>query len=448
MATENDFITPAGLYVYETANVVGNTTSSDMYAEITESLSQPSVMFDFYKSKKLDSRLEFTRATIGSYYDADGILSYAAVNEPRFDYDPVTGISKGLLIEEARTNLLTYSEQFDNASWSIGAATITSNATTAPDGSFTADLFVEDTNNNSHSISPTVNINIGTNYTFSVYARAGTRSVIELAGLGFSAQGYTAIFDLSTGLMTSNIGGFGKIINAGNGWYRCQFVVTASGGSTPVIYLNNGTSSVYTGDGTSGIYVWGAQLEVGPCATSYIPTIASTVTRSQDVTFIKDDNFSSWYTANCVVYVEVSGTNVSTPPYPVIFHLDNDESTSFIGLIYYGGSPNLGNISVRTSNGITYNENVISSGTVVNDTFCKIAVLINNQPGNTSNYITGYVNGVGTTFTNSALPTDITRLRIGTYRYDQQLNGHIKKIAFYQLTGTNATANSLMAMTL
>lgn len=438
MATENDFITPDGLLVYETANVVGNTTSSDMYASLTNSLAQPSVSFDFYKSKRLDSRINFTRASTGSYYNSKGVLSYAAVNEPRFDYDPVTGVSKGFLIEEARTNLITYSEQFDISPWVISSdCTIIPNlTTTSPDGKLSAYLFTANLGNG--DLRQEIAINTNKIYTASTFIKAGSATSIYFRDQQTDVH---IIIDMSTFTVTSTAGtllSYG-VVSVGNGWYR---VFMTYNSTTTLALLTVRTN------GAGSLYVWGVQLEVGPGATSYIPTIASTVTRTQDVTLIKDDNFSSWYTANCVVYVEASGTNISAPPYSIIFSLDNDDSTNYITLFYYGGSPNLGNISVRTTDGVTYNEAAINAGTVVNDTFCKIAVLINNQPGNTSNYITGYVNGVGTTFTNSALPTDITRLRIGTYRYDQQLNGHIKKIAFYQLTGTNATANSLMAMTL
>ena len=92
----------------------------------------------------LDSRITFTRSTTGSYYNSAGVLSTAAINAPRFDYDPVTLESVGLLIEESRTNLLTYSEQFDNAVWTKSNASITANAIIAPDGTLTADKLVED----------------------------------------------------------------------------------------------------------------------------------------------------------------------------------------------------------------------------------------------------------------------------------------------------------------
>jgi hypothetical protein len=65
---------------------------------------RPTLDLDFANSKTLDPRIEFTRASGGSYVGADGLIKYAGVNEARFDHDPVTGESLGLLVEEARTN--------------------------------------------------------------------------------------------------------------------------------------------------------------------------------------------------------------------------------------------------------------------------------------------------------------------------------------------------------
>ena len=72
----------------------------------------PSLNLDFANARTLDPRITFTRNTGATYYDHKGRLSYAAAGEARFNHDPATLASKGLLIEEARTNLLTHSEDF------------------------------------------------------------------------------------------------------------------------------------------------------------------------------------------------------------------------------------------------------------------------------------------------------------------------------------------------
>ena len=63
----------------------------------------PSLNLDFAKSRKLDGRIYFHRDSIGTYFDANGLLKVAGVHEPRFDHDPRTGQSLGLMIEETRS---------------------------------------------------------------------------------------------------------------------------------------------------------------------------------------------------------------------------------------------------------------------------------------------------------------------------------------------------------
>ena len=90
-------------------------------------------------NKAFSDALTFTRASSGSYYAANGALRIAATNEPRYDYDPVTLAMRGILIEEARSNLLLYSNYFDNAvSWNKTTSTIASNAAISPDGTMSA----------------------------------------------------------------------------------------------------------------------------------------------------------------------------------------------------------------------------------------------------------------------------------------------------------------------
>ncbi len=113
----------------------------------------------------------------------------AAVYGPRFDFDPVTLAARGLLVEEQRTNLLTYSEQFDNAAWVKSGTTVTANAAAAPNGTVTADLV---TANTSSSFGFLYSNNIASGvFTTSVYAKQGTQRYIQFlstATLGIIAR--------------------------------------------------------------------------------------------------------------------------------------------------------------------------------------------------------------------------------------------------------------------
>jgi hypothetical protein len=269
----------------------------------------PSLDLRFADNKSLTdavtgaSLVTFTRDSSGTFVGSDGVLQTAATNVPRFDHDPTTGESLGLLVEESRTNLLLRSEEFDSASWYKLQSSISANATTAPNGTLTAEKLIEDSSINSHQLySYQGGVTTGEDWTLSVYAKVAERTAFALdvraIGLGFRS-----VFNLSTQTATGAAIGSGTLTSTaiqglGNGWFRCSIT-----GRHPTdtnwnisIRLNSpaGTDS-YTGDGTSGIYLWGAQLEAGAFPTSYIPTTTAAATRNADVADIAGSNFSSWY---------------------------------------------------------------------------------------------------------------------------------------------------------
>lgn len=90
--------------------VRGGDLTADQRRGVIEGLAfgttYPSLVLEFATDKALDSRITFTRATTATYFDASGVMQTAASGAARFDHDPVTGESLGLLIEEARTNLV------------------------------------------------------------------------------------------------------------------------------------------------------------------------------------------------------------------------------------------------------------------------------------------------------------------------------------------------------
>jgi len=221
----------------------------------------------------------------------------AAYYGPRFDYDPATLAAKGLLVEGSRTNLLTYSQDFrDTATagstrpWTWTRATVSSNTsgTIAPDGTSTASKLIEDTTPSAtHTVYQTVSSTAGTAYTFSVYAKAAERTQINI-GLFDGTLNISAYFNLSTGTYISSTGSptAYSITNVGNGWYRVSLTgtTTPSTGTSLSGYLYPAVSGAiaYTGDGTSGVYIFGAQVELGAFATSYTPTVASSVARAAE----------------------------------------------------------------------------------------------------------------------------------------------------------------------
>jgi hypothetical protein len=234
-------------------------------------------------------------------------LLTAPANTARFDHNPVTGESLGLLVEEQRTNLVTYSEDFGNASWVKGDSLIVANTIVAPDGNLTGDKLVENTTTGFHYLNKSIIVSTPAG---SIYIKAGERTQ---AWIFLSGTNLGACIDLLTGTVISLAGVNNslniRIVNAGNGWYRLSLnePVTASAFQ---IGVGNGGSATYTGDGYSGIYIWGAQLEAGSFPTSYIKTEASQVTRSADSASMTGTNFSDWWRADeGTLYVEGQTNN-------------------------------------------------------------------------------------------------------------------------------------------
>lgn len=237
------------------------------------------------------------------------VLLSAGGNQARFDHNPTTGESLGLLIEEQRTNLALYSEQFDNAAWTKDNSSITVNTIVSPDGSLDGDKLYENTANGYHQTYQTFSTSSGVTYTLTIYAKAGERSIIDLyLQLPTSVN---ASFNLINGVATQVTGTTNPTMtNVGNGWWRCSITSTATGATTGYmnVIMNNGSTSFYTGNGFNGVYLWGAQLEAGSYPTSYIPTTSASATRTIDAASITGINFSSWFNAGQgSAYVEGTG---------------------------------------------------------------------------------------------------------------------------------------------
>jgi hypothetical protein len=255
-------------------------------------------------------------------------LQTAASGEARFDHDPVTGESKGLLIEESRTNLVTYSEDFAVSAWLKGGSSVQADNIVAPDGALYNDNTIrENSSYTEHLIYNGNSSPLGTNDTFtmSVFAKNGAISPRRYLGLRNNnlSSGAMAVFDLQEGTVTdTNATGNYSVIatsieDVGNGWYRCSVVMSDGGDGYREIRIqmvnsatptyNNISSVAYAGDGVSTLIAWGAQMEIGAFPTSYIPTSGSTVTRSVDVAVVEGTMFTDvWSDDEVTVYA--SGT--------------------------------------------------------------------------------------------------------------------------------------------
>lgn len=270
------------------------------------------------------------------------------------------------MVRRSPYNLLTFSEQFDNAAWTKISSSISSNVTIAPNGTLTADKLVEDTALSTHLILqlPAGSIS-GNVYTFSFYAKAAER--FNVSAVNNAAGGGQAAYNLNTGAVTFTSGISASMQLVGDGWYRCilTYSPTVTGSFNTHIRLANASgANTYQGDGTSGLFIWGAQLVEGTEALDYFPT-----TNRQDVPRIDFRNADGTLSSCGRLLLEPQRTN-------------SIRNSSMVGAV--AGSPGTlptnysevlagltrSVVAVGTENGLPYID-VQFSGTATGDLFLR-----------------------------------------------------------------------------
>lgn len=302
-------ITPAAATTMRAVGVFRTnlTSSASVLVEAFGAPLDTTLDLNFVDGSAIDSRIVFTRASSATYFDAAGVMQTATTNTARFDYDPVTHAAKGLLIEEARTNLIIQS--VPPTSWGAFAATFTASAGTAPDGGNNAVRVAETATTVTHYVYATPTVASGSVYTFSIYAKAAQNRYLQLGydDNSTGAGGSYATFDLQTGTVTQGPTAFGAgvatsaaITPASNGFYRCSLtgsISVTTGRLVAVLALTGspGQYPSYAGNASNGVLVWGAQHELGAFPTSYIPTSGTAATRAADAANMP---IGAWFSAN------------------------------------------------------------------------------------------------------------------------------------------------------
>jgi hypothetical protein len=392
----------------------------------------PTLDLDFANSKTLDPRITFTRASGGSYTGADGLIKYAGVNEARFDHNPTTGESLGLLVEESRTNLSLRSEEFNDAYWLKLRSSIVANIIVAPDGTMTGDKLVEDTATNSHFAARTETTTNTIPITWSVFVKAGERSFLNFVvreSTTFARSAFV-IFNLvlgTVGTITTTGGASSAsatITPVGNDWYRCSLTCILGGTDTnsQVLWQLYTTTNVYVGDGTSGIYIWGAQFEQGSFPTSYIPTEGSTRTRAADSASITGKNFSEWYRQDeGTVYQEfIQNTNLTSG----VTYLNSAGNINEAIRLFYNESVSNYFYSVRT--GGVEQSSITNLGGPNAGFRERIAFTYKN------NDLSACRNGGAlSTDSTASIPNTINRIEFGTTQVPTYLNGTLQRWCYY-----------------
>jgi hypothetical protein len=385
------------------------------------------------------SLVTFTRASSGTFVGSDGVLQTAATDVPRFDHNPTTGESLGLLVEEARTNLLLQSNQFDTT-WANTNSSETAASGTAPDGTNTAWELKDtlDVISSTHQVTQTITFTSGITYTFTCWMKAGT---LTQGGFVLPTAAFTSGINCRINLLTGSVLSSSATLAASttlfpNGWVRVTAVATATataGGSAAIRIMDGAISYIGTGNGT--VLIWGAQLEAGAFPTSYIPTTTATVTRAADVASISGSNFSSWYRAD-------EGTvfaDGSTPAFT--------QTTGFVA-INAGGSTNRLDIrqsrSLPTVNGAATGvawTQVIAPPTLVANTLYKQATAVSNASH--GNSINGALDTSSTTIGTIAATQLIFGMRDSQTAPTGGSVSTIKRLAFWPTRLANTTLQAI-----
>ena len=363
-----------------------------------------------YSVKPTDASGDMTvvRATTATRVNSAGLIESVAINAPRLDY--TGGGCPKILVEPERINRVLYSEQFDNAYWvkNLGgvasAPVVTPNVETAPDGTTTADRVVFNLNGGTASgdfsqLDSALFASISITRTQSVYIK--------------TTDGTTKIFSFvsPTGTLAT--------ITVTSVYQRFTFTSTGINSSSIRLRLRGG-------EGTStsaSIAIWGAQYEDGSNATSYIPTVAGTVTRNAD-SIIKTGISSLIGQTEGTLFANVIGTKEITANNKFICIIGG---TKNIHIAFYSSLINVVSSPIDISVGFTPNVNY------------KIAV----RYLNTGNFRV-YVNGVKTHEVNTYVGGTFNNLGIGnTIAGSSQVNSSINSVQLYKTALTHEQCISL-----
>jgi hypothetical protein len=385
----------------------------------------------------LPGNVNFSRSSSGSYYNASGVLSTAASNQPRFDFNPATYSSLGLLIEPQRTNLLLYGEDLSNAFWTKQDTTV-AQSDLAPDAATIPYKVAETTTTSFHSVGTTLSLSASQSYVLSFYAKVGERNWIAVSTGDLAGTIADSYINLATGATGTVQHANVTVQTITNGWYRVFVKFNSnSGGSTPTIAVGTATgdgAKSFAGTTGSGIYVWGLQVELGSYGTSYIQTTGATVTRSADVASVTDLSWLVSGTGSLGTFaldVQVPFVAYNMP----FLQLDNGSNSSSHRLGLY--SSTYSSHYLMQESATTYAD--ITNGTWVNGDRKKLCVSF--KPGAARLTTAGLA---ATAAAPTTMPdTGLSTLRLGADHIGTSFSGHLLRLQYSRDAFNNETCRQI-----
>jgi hypothetical protein len=307
------------------------------------------------------SGVSITRASSGYAETAAGTL----VN---FGSGVLRRTDRGVLIEGARTNLVLRSQEFDNAYWEkrvdSSVTTVTANTHVAPDGTTTADSLNDVSTTNFAEIrnsgASLISVTGSTQYVGSIYVRKTTGATtfpqVYLFSSGGASKTAAVFLDTNTGTATARTGAAPDAfsVSALADYWRVQWsITTAAADNLLGMYITPTFASLPVSAGasldnsvTGTVVCWGAQLEEAAFASSYIPTVASTVTRAADEVLVNPYTFPAPFSA----YAEyVPGGNAASQNAALTFAVTTASQQIYIGNNIGGVTQRSASLYVRNS---------------------------------------------------------------------------------------------------
>ena len=233
----------------------------------------PTLDLNFAKTKSLfdgrstKNKITFSRASTATYVDGDGVIQSASVDEARFDHDPATGESLGLLIEEERTNRINNSnlETGANGFWQSfspegATATWTADSIASPDGTVSAGLAQKNNGGNPRFINSVNIVGANTVLIASVFCKQyQTEEVLQLSFYNIAGVSYSqAEININSASATLGTGFSDAVVeDFDNSWKRVSVKYTVPSSATGT----TATFSVQPSSNTSGMYLWGSQVD-------------------------------------------------------------------------------------------------------------------------------------------------------------------------------------------
>lgn len=376
------------------------------------------LLLNMLASTVLDPRITFTRTGgTATRINASGLLETVAADTPRFDFDPISKLPLGLLIEEARTNRCLQSNSLNTSPWGGGGVTVTAGAATGPDGAASMALLTPTSNGAGRSQNVTF-VGDGTK-AVSLWIKAGTAPISQISlrdGTAAVNRGRVTIaWAQGVPSGSADAGTLLGIDPFPNGLYRVRLQCPG------VVAANTNTINIFADrDLQATMYAGFVQAEDATYPTSYIASVASAVTRNTDQAVMSGSNFSSWFNVlEGTINVDFDANRLGAET-PTAVSISDNTNANRISI--WGNGAAMRNFV----NAASSTQAVIDVGTFTPGANMKAALAYKLNDFNAA------ANGVlGAADTSGTIPV-VDRMYIGGGSTGgASLNGHIRSLTYY-----------------